>query len=127
MTEELDNDTFQWLSSLTDNLTEARAKKLVVAAYGLKENEDKRLAESIVQVLISANLKLFEKMKEDDIMASALMELMKPEVEKYAQDYAKKNDMEHVKAMIRHGDDNGYIKLIMRVTDEEIDKLRREM
>jgi len=127
VTEELDDDTFQWLSSLTDNLTEAKAKKLVGAAYGLKEKEDKRLAESIVQVLTSANEKLFEKMKEDDVMASALMELMKPEVEKYAQDYARKNDMEHVKAMIQHGDDNGYIKLIMHVTDDEIDKLRREL
>ena len=60
-------------------------------------------------------------------MASALMELMKPEVEKYAQEYARKNDIEHVKAMIQHGDDNEYIKFIMKMTDEEINSLRKEL
>lgn len=60
-------------------------------------------------------------------MASALMELMKPEVEKYAQDYARKRDVERIKVMIRHGDDNEYIKLIMDVTDSEIDALRKDI
>ena len=151
VTEELDDETFQWLSSLTDNLTETKAKKLVGAAYGLKESEDKRLAESIVQVLTSANGKLFEKIKEDKRMASALMELMKPEVEKYAQDYAekyaqdyaekyaqdyaekyaqnyaRKNDMEHAAIMIQKGEDNEYIRLLTHMTDEEIDKLRGKL
>ena len=60
-------------------------------------------------------------------MASALMELMRPEVEKYAREYARKNDIEHVKAMIQHGDDNEYIKFIMKMTDEEINSLRKDM
>ena len=68
-------------------------------------------------------------------MASALMELMRPEIEKYArehvqeyvQEYVRKNDIEHVKAMIQHGDDNEYIKFIMKMTDEEINSLREEL
>lgn len=127
VTEELDDEVFRWLSVLTDQLTEVKAKNFVQTAYGLTEYEDKRLAEAIVQVLTSANGALFEKMKEDDSMASALMELMKPEVEKYAQEYARNRDIEHVKAMIRHGDDNEYIKLIMNMTDHEIDNVRKSM
>ncbi len=60
-------------------------------------------------------------------MASALMELMKPEVEKYAQDYARKNDMEHAAIMIQRGEDNEYIRLLTHMTNEEIDKLRRKL
>lgn len=127
VTEELDGETFRWLSVLTDRLTEARAKDFVGAAHDLTENEDKRLAESIVQVITSANERLFEKIKEDEAMASALFELMRPEAEKYAQECVKKCNIEHIKAMILHGDDNAYIKLIMNVSDGEIDELRRAM
>ena len=59
-------------------------------------------------------------------MASALMELMKPEVEKYAQEYARKNDVEHAMIMIQRGEDNEYIKLLTHLTDKEIDSLRYE-
>lgn len=104
------------------------ARKLVSTAYRLKENEDRRLAEAIVRVLTSANESLFKKIKEDDIMASALMELMKPEVEEYAKEYAKErvreDDMEHAAIMIQRGEDNEYIKLLTHLTDMEIDSLR---
>lgn len=63
ITEEIDGELFQWLSALTDKLTEDKARNLVTTAYGLTENEDKRLAEAIVQVLTSANEKVFEKMR----------------------------------------------------------------
>ncbi len=56
-----------------------------------------------------------------------LMEFLKPEVDKYAQDYARQNDIKHVRAMIQHGADNEYIKLIMNMVDEEIDELRKDM
>lgn len=139
ITEEIDGELFQWLSSLTDKLTEEKARKLVITAYHFTENEDKRLAEAVVKVLTTANEGLFRRMREDDSMASALMELMKPEVEKYAQEYAEKYAEEYAqkstkkyaqkcaRAMIKHGDDNEYIKFIMEMTDEEIDSLRKEM
>jgi len=64
-------------------------------------------------------------------MASALMELMKPEVEKYAEErirnYSKEKDLEIAKTMIQHGSDNEYIRLLTSMTDKEIDELRRIM
>ncbi len=129
VTEEIDAHLFQWLSALTDKLTEEKARNLVATACELTRNEDKRLAEAIVQVLSSANEKVFEKMKEDDAMASALMELMKPEVEKYAEKYAEKYTKEtyekQARIMLRRGEDNEYIKLLTTLTDQEIEALRQ--
>lgn len=98
---------------------------LVVTAYGLTRNEDKRLAEAIVHVLTSANEKVFEKMKEDDLMASALMELMKLEVEKYTEEYAKETYTKQAKIMLQRGEDNEYIKLLTNLADQEIEALRQ--
>lgn len=95
----------------------------------MTQNEDKRLAEAIVQVLTSANETVFEKMKEDDAMASALMELMKPEVEKYAEEYAeeyvKEKFTRQARIMLQRGEDIEYIKLLTNLTDWEIEALRQ--
>lgn len=85
ITEEIDSGAFAWLSALTDRLTELRARQVITTAYGMEDAKDRLLAEAVVQAVTSANVALFEKIKEDQIMASALMELMKPEVEKYAE------------------------------------------
>jgi len=75
--------------------------------------------------------KYLNKIREDKVMASALMELMKPEVEKYAEErirnYSKERDLETAKSMIQHGSDNEYIRLLTSMTDKEIDELRRIM
>lgn len=64
ITEEIDNDNFKWLSALTDKLTEAKARDVISTAYAMPQGENKRLAEAVVDVLSSANEKLFEKIKE---------------------------------------------------------------
>lgn len=135
VTDEMDKNACEWLSSLTDQLTEKDAKKVVTTAHRLKQNEERRLAEAVLQVLTSANGKLFEKLRGDETMASALMELMRPEVEKYAEkyaedrvrDYAREKDIEHAEIMIRHGSDNDYIRLLTHLTDQEIDELRKSL
>lgn len=67
-------------------------------------------------------------------MASALFELMKPEVEKYAEKYAEGKVKNHAKEtytkqariMLQHGEDNEYIKLLTNLTDKEIEALRQD-
>ena len=58
-------------------------------------------------------------------MASALMELMKPEVEKYAEEYAKETYTKQARIMLQRGEDNEYIKLLTNLTDQEIEALRQ--
>lgn len=79
ITEEIDSRLFKWLSALTDRLTEERAKEVVASVYNLTGNEEKRLAEAVMQVLISANGPVFSKIKEGIDMT--LMEFMKPEAD----------------------------------------------
>ncbi len=84
-----------------------------------------------MQVLLSANGKVFEKIKEDKAMSALMMELMKPEVEKYANEYAndciKDYTTKIAKEMLLHGDDNEYIRHITHLTDNEIDALKKEL
>ncbi len=129
VTEEINSGLFMWLSALTDKLTESKAKDVVKCANAFTENNSRRLAEAVIQVLLSANETVFDRVKGEIDMT--LMEFMKPEVDKYAENYAenrvKENDIKHVKAMIRQGYDNDNIKLIINIEDDEIDKLRRSM
>ncbi|MDE7312769.1 MAG: hypothetical protein K2N87_14305 [Eubacterium sp.] len=90
ITEEIDNDNFRWLSALTDKLTESKARDVISTAYAMPQGENKRLAEAVVQAMHDANSKLFEKIKEDRTMASSLFELMRPEIDKYAEKEADK-------------------------------------
>ena len=55
----------------------------------MPQGENKRLAEAVVLAMHDANSKLFEKIKEDQTMASSLFELMRPEIDKYAENREK--------------------------------------
>ena len=67
-------------------LAAATATKFVNEMAKLPEgSEERRLADSVLQVSMSANYEVFENLKkEDPIMCDALRELMKPELEEAA-------------------------------------------
>jgi len=88
VTEEIDRDVISWLSALTDKLTELKAKDVVKSANAFTETDSRRLAEAVIQVLLSANEAVFDKVKGEVDMT--LMEFMKPEVDKHAEEYAEK-------------------------------------
>lgn len=60
-------------------------------------------------------------------MASSLFELMRPEIDKYAEDREKDIYMTQAKIMLQHGADNDYIKLLTHLSDEDINVLRKNM
>ncbi len=97
VTEEIDSDLFMWLSALTDKLTESKVKDVVKSANSFTENSNRHLAEAVIQVLLSANEAVFERVKGEIDMT--LMEFMKPEVDKYAEDYAE-NKVEEERTLI---------------------------
>lgn len=125
ITEEIDYDNFKWLSALTDKLTESKARDVISTAYAMPQGENKRLAEAVVDVLSSANEKLFEKIKEDDIMASALMELMKPEVDKKVKE--ERNMMAQIVSALMAGKDNDTIIKELNCTLDQITPMRTAM
>ncbi len=125
ITEEIDHDNFRWLSALTDKLTESKARDVISTAYAMPQGESKRLAEAVVDVLSSTNVKLFEKIKEDDIMASALMELMKPEVTKKVEE--ERNMMAQIVSALMAGKDNDTIIRELNCTLDQIIPMRTAM
>ena len=110
---------------LTDKLTESKARDVISTAYAMPQGESKRLAEAVVDVLSSANVKLFEKIKEDDIMASALMELMKPEVTKKVEE--ERNMMAQIVSALMAGKDNDTIIRELNCTLDQIIPMRTAM
>ena len=82
-TKELPEGSHIWLRALTRNIDAAEATQFVSEMAKLPEgSEERRLADSVLQVTMSANYGVFENLKkEDPIMCDALRELMKPELE----------------------------------------------
>ena len=108
-TKELPEGSHIWLRALTRNIDAAEATQFVSEMAKLPEGSvERRLADSVLQVTMSANYGVFENLKkEDPIMCDALRELMKPELEeateKAAGNAADKKTMEVAERMINAG------------------------
>ena len=81
VTKELDKESHIWVTSLTKTLNKEQAQELLVSCAELNNEEDKRNADSVVNVASEANIKLFRKMiQEGDQMCEELKELLAPEI-----------------------------------------------
>lgn len=81
VTKELNEESHVWVTSLTRTLSRKRAHKLLYNYSALKDNEDKRNADSVMNVTSQANIELFKKMiQEGDHMCEELKELLAPEI-----------------------------------------------
>ena len=81
VTKELNEESHVWVTSLTRTLSRERAHKLLYNYSALKDNEDKRNADSVMNVTSQANIELFKKMiQEGDQMCEELKELLAPEI-----------------------------------------------
>ena len=81
VTKELNEESHVWVTSLTRTLSRKRAHKLLYNYSALKDNEDKRNADSVMNVTSQANIELFKKMiQEGDQMCEELKELLAPEI-----------------------------------------------
>lgn len=81
VTKELDQKTYVWVTSLTRTMDRERAKRLLDNCSGLADEEDRRNADSVVNVASEANIELFKKMiQEGDQMCEELKELLAPEI-----------------------------------------------
>ena len=81
VTKELDQKTHVWVTSLTRTLDRERAKRLLDNCSVLADEEDRRNADSVVNVASEANIELFKKMiQEGDQMCEELKELLAPEI-----------------------------------------------
>lgn len=71
----------QWLRSLTSKMDMETGKRLVLSANDLSEKDDKEYADSILQLALSENKSIFNRIREVPKMCEALKTLMKPELD----------------------------------------------
>ena len=81
VTKELNERTHVWVTSLTRTMDRTRAQRLLNNCSELEDDEDKRNADSVVNVASEANIELFKKMiQEGDQMCEELKEMLAPEI-----------------------------------------------
>ena len=86
VTSRLNRAAHSSLRVLTRNAEEADVRQFLEEALGETEQGDKAIVDSILQVSVSANMALYEKIRRDDSMCQAMRELMKDEI---ARDVAR--------------------------------------
>ena len=80
VTGELNRDVHMWLKGLSGNLEKADIQKMMEARNHMTEKADRELADSVLEVSISANRRIVEELIGDESMYEALMEIMEPKL-----------------------------------------------
>ena len=80
VTGELDKNNHSSLRVLTREAAEEDVRLFLAEALSEPEKDDRENVDAILQVSVSANMELFERMRRDDKMCQALKELLKDEI-----------------------------------------------
>lgn len=82
VSKELGKKEHQWLRALTGYLEESEARSLVTSMEALQDEDDKRNADAVLDLVMTENDKVFDVLKkEESNVCEALLRLMKPELE----------------------------------------------
>ena len=77
---ELNPEMHLWLTSLSKKLSRPTAEKLVIRMNELVEKDEREYADSVLEVVMKANKKIFSKFKEVPVMCEELAKLFEPEM-----------------------------------------------
>ena len=78
VTKELKGEQHTWLKSLTDKMEEKDMRRLLNDVSYLDKKIDKEFADSVLEVCLRANGQLIKRLKGDNIMSEALLEIVEP-------------------------------------------------
>lgn len=92
VTGELEKEDHVWLTALSSQLKKQDMRRLLRNVQGLEEAFDKELADSVLEVSVKANLLVLEELKEGDDMCQALLEVMKPEIDKIREEEKERGE-----------------------------------
>ena len=92
ITEELDERNHVWVTSLSRTMDKKRAQRLLNTYSKLMDEEDRKNADSVVNVASEANIDLFRKMiQEGSQMCEELKEMLAPEIVEFKMRLAEQN------------------------------------
>ena len=90
VTKELELGEHIWLKSLSNQLEVQEIRELLECVEGLAEEGEKRLADAVLEVSIRANRKAVERLRGDEGMCEALLEIMEPEINRIVKEATEK-------------------------------------
>lgn len=96
VTGELDQEAHIWLKGLSGNLEKGDIQKMMDERNHMTEKADRELADSVLEVSISANRKIVEELIGDESMYEALMEIMEQRIK-------QREDAKTIKTIRRKG------------------------
>lgn len=99
VTGELDQDAHIWLKGLSGNLEKGDIQKMMAERNHMTEKADRELADSVLEVSISANRQIVEELIGDESMYEALMEIMEPRIKQKIVEERKKGIQITVKSL----------------------------
>lgn len=82
VTRELNTEGHVWLKALSGQMKKEQMRSLLEKIEKLSQKLDRELADSVLQVSISANKQVVEELRGDETMCQALLEIMEPEINK---------------------------------------------
>ncbi|MCM1189502.1 MAG: hypothetical protein NC541_09415 [bacterium] len=80
VTDELDDASHIWVKGVSDNLSKEDFRELLNRRKLMTEKEDRELADSVLEVSISANREIVDELIGDESMYETLMEIMEPKL-----------------------------------------------
>ena len=117
---ELDMGHHTWLRSLTDKLEEKDMRRLLMDTSHLKGKQDKEFADSVLEVCFRANRQIIEKLKGDDTMSEALLEIMEPLIEPIIAERIEPMIAERIEPMIAEREHTIAIRVKKETKEEDI-------
>lgn len=110
VTGELDQEAHIWLKGLSGNLEKDDIQKMMAERNHMTEKADRELADSVLEVSISANRKIVEELIGDESMYEALMEIMEPRIKQREDAIMKKGIQDTVDTLKDFGHKDAEIK-----------------
>ena len=104
VTGELDEDSHVWLKALSGNLQREDFRKILDKRSQLEGKENRELADSVLEVSISANKDMIDELIGDESMYETLMEIMEPKL-KARDEKIRINEAVSTLRDIGYGDD----------------------
>ena len=110
VTKELNLEQHVWLKALSGGMQKQQMRNLLKTIEKLDLRFDRELADSVLQVSISANKQIVEELRGDENMCQALLEIMELEINKIKAEVTKEERKSAVAALRVCGQGDAAIK-----------------
>ncbi|MBQ9279220.1 MAG: hypothetical protein IJ224_11380 [Lachnospiraceae bacterium] len=126
VTNRLEKGRYEALRILAPDAEEDEVRRFIKGTDYLTDKDDKINADAILQVSVSANQKLYDKIRGDGVMCEALRELMKDEFDKTVIETSEKKDKEFAVNMLNGNEPLSKITKYTKLSKEEVLELAKK-